>query len=553
MPLSLTPTARGKLKNFLICLSLGNLFFLRRWYDLEHLQTRAMDYYRSAPADQTFLFATVFSGLLLGLCFWLAWLAVERSNNPMLKTLARIGFLAALVFPLESVRRYWNLQTGHADPAANGALLAGELMLAAGVVMMFRGNFRILHAARRVTLMMSILLPLLLLDFALGRAESPGKEAFQPKHNTPMLPARANGPGHRLIWILFDEFDQRLAFERRPASLQLPELDRLRAESVVSNQVTQTASWTILAVPSLISGRILSRAEMVNADTLSVHPEGSAPAFNWREGPNVFQKVRELGVNAALFGWHHPYCRVFGDSVAQCFAEPNGHPTDALLRETEAAEEGTAKTIAYLFRLEWENLRDVFRPTQGAQSENLKDAFVQHRHQQQYFHIRDRAYEAARNPQIGFEYIHFPAPHLFAIYDRKRQDFSLSPDTGYFDNLALADRTFGEMRKLLEQAGLWDDTSILITADHGLRPELWRGRSNWDSEMDRLTQGPASQTVPFILKLAGQHEGMVVNQAFSNVVSGDLSLAVLSGEISTPQQAAGWLAGRAAPQNISSR
>jgi hypothetical protein len=51
----------NKLKNFLICFSVGNLCFLRRWYDLEHLKERSMDYYRTGPADLTLLGATLVS------------------------------------------------------------------------------------------------------------------------------------------------------------------------------------------------------------------------------------------------------------------------------------------------------------------------------------------------------------------------------------------------------------------------------------------------------------------------------------------------------------
>ena len=51
MALSLSQAAAGKLKNLLVCFSVGNLCFLRRWYDLEHLKERSMDYYRTGPSD----------------------------------------------------------------------------------------------------------------------------------------------------------------------------------------------------------------------------------------------------------------------------------------------------------------------------------------------------------------------------------------------------------------------------------------------------------------------------------------------------------------------
>jgi arylsulfatase A-like enzyme len=172
---------------------------------------------------------------------------------------------------------------------------------------------------------------------------------------------------------------------------------------------------------------------------------------------------------------------------------------------------------------------------------------LQQRQQKQYFTIRDHAYRDAIDKQIDFLYVHFPTPHLFVIYDRQRQDFTLSSKTTYFDNLALVDRTVGELRHKLEEAGLWDSTSILITADHGLRRELWHGHLNWTPEFDRLLAGGSSPLVPFILKLAGSHEGVVYDQPFSSVVEGDLALAVIKNEVTAPRQIPEWLAKHTAP------
>jgi len=475
MALSVSPAARKTLKNLLICFSLGNLLFLRRWYDLEHLQAKSVDYYRTEPSDPALLIATLIGASLCAIVFWLAWRWVERSNSARWRLAAQCVFLLVLIFPLESVRRYWNTQLGHFDAGASVALLSIEALLAAGLAAALFGNQRVVHAARRMTLLLTFLFPSLMIDLSLARAGAEPVSVYQPKPSLPMLPPRP-GPRRRLIWLLFDEFDQRLAFDQRPPSLELPELDRLRAESLVANHDTQTAAWTILALPTLLSGRVFSRAELIDANTLEVFPEGSRQGFNWRDQPNVFRRAREIGVNAELVGWHHPYCRVFGDSLVRCLDLPSGHPTAALLRETHAAEDGVLRTVAFLFRLQWENLADMFRPASQAVSENLKDAYVQQRQQRQYFRIRDRTYAEAADQQIDFLFVHFPTPHLFAIYDRRWRDFTLSGTTSYFDNLALVDRTVGEVRRVLEQAGLWDSTSLLITSDHALRPQLWRGR-----------------------------------------------------------------------------
>jgi arylsulfatase A-like enzyme len=111
----------------------------------------------------------------------------------------------------------------------------------------------------------------------------------------------------------------------------------------------------------------------------------------------------------------------------------------------------------------------------------------------------------------------------------------------------LVDRTVGEIREILEQAGLWDSTTLLITSDHGFRPAMWRGRMGWNDKLEKVTAPGRSGTVPFILRLPGQTQGMVFSQSFSNVVSADLVLAILNGQISTYQDASDWLMKNATP------
>ncbi len=119
-------TRRQNLKNFLVCFSIGNMCFIRRWYDLENLQAHSVDYYRTAPENPTLLSATMIAGLLLSLALWLAWRWLERHAKPARVKAAQFLFLLLLVFPLESVRRYWNLEVVHPDIASNAALLLVE-------------------------------------------------------------------------------------------------------------------------------------------------------------------------------------------------------------------------------------------------------------------------------------------------------------------------------------------------------------------------------------------------------------------------------------------
>lgn len=539
MALSVSPTDSNKVRHLLIACSAGSLIFVRRWYDLERLQGSPLDYYRDSPQTPDLLIATLLASFLVTCVFYFGW-KWTTLGAPWRKRAGFFLFTFVLAFPLESIRRYWNIETGRFDIGSNLALIALESILGAGAILALRGDFRIARSAQKAVLCLCLLLPVLVFDFTMGILNREKEDAFEKQASLPWFAAR---PPHspRVIWMVFDEMDQRLAFDVRPSDLPMPELDRIRAESVVADHATPAADWTVIALPSLISGRIFSKAEMINARTLHVTPEGTSEVLNWRDQPNIFKSARAIGVNAEIVGWHHPYCRVLGDQMPGCFAMPSGHPTNALLRETLATEDGVWKTTQYLFVLQYENLRDLFRSDRNSVSENLKDLYLQRRQQKQYFELRDRAYRAAVDPRVGMLLLHLPLPHPYAFYNRRERSFNLNGPIDYFDNLALVDRTVGELRLALEQARLWDDTTLLITADHGIRPDAWEGHLGWTDQLERLTGGVHGKTVPFILKLAGRHESAQFSKQFTNVDSSRLVMAILKGEISTASQAVACL------------
>jgi hypothetical protein len=538
-PKSGSSPLRHHLSNFLIALSAACLCFIRRWYDLERLEPRGLGYLRAGPIDRTLLAATAASVLILAAVFWLARTWVERHPTVFRRRLGHVVFLLVMLSSLESVRRYWNSEIDRFDWGSNLALAVLEGLLACGLLLLFFGRPRILLAARRVALLLTLLLPALVFDFTSSIFNPGNVEGYANRPSLPMLPVSRAAP--RVIWLVFDELDERFTFDARPADLELPELDRLRAESVAASRATETSSWTAVALPSLISGRVFATARMVDAGTLKLKPEGDKTEVDWRDEPNVFKSARQSGVNVSLVGWHHPYCRLFGDELVRCYSLPSSHSTTALEHEIRAARKGVVSAVPDLFRRAGLNLLDLFRPADRSLSERSNEAAVQTEQQQQYFALRDHTYQEAANPNLGLVFSHMPTPHMFPIYNRRERNFDLRGARDYFDNLALVDRTVGELRAALEKNGLLDRTAILLTADHGFRPDNWRGGTGWTAEFDRLTAGGTSLTVPLILKLPGSSRGVTFDGQISNVVAGDLALAVLKGEVSTPAQAAEWL------------
>jgi hypothetical protein len=542
MALFATAAARQQLRYLLVALSLGNLVFIRRWYDLENLRSQALDYYRGVapPENHVLLNATLLASLAVALLFRLAWVAVEKW--PALREPGECMFLITLAYPLESIRQYWNAQSRQIDMGANVALIALELLLMTGVAFRLMGSLRIVHSARTATLTLTLLIPAVILDF--GTAQM-GEEAKRFADRNPLPKIAPSVPAkRRFLWILFDELDQRLAFDERPAGVELPNLDRLRAESASANHILQTGTDTILAIPSLFTGQLLARVQVVDASTLLVTPESTPEAHTWHDQPSVFRRARALGVNAALVGWYHPYCRVLGDQVVSCEAL-SAAATPSLQLEAFTEGRGFWRSVVFLLRMQRESIVNVFQGNVHAGWLDAQDRIVQREQQQQYFKIRDRAYQLAVDPDVGFVFVHFPTPHMFPIYDRRTKGFEIHPGLDYLDNLALVDRTVGELRNKMEEAGIWDKTTVLITSDHSLRRGLWRGNLGWSREIEQLTAGASSQTVPFVLKVAGDHSPATFESPLYATMTADMALAVLSGEVTTNGEAAAWLERRA--------
>jgi hypothetical protein len=151
-----------------------------------------------------------------------------------------------------------------------------------------------------------------------------------------------------------------------------------------------------------------------------------------------------------------------------------------------------------------------------------------------YQAFRQAAVPVATNRDFNLILLHWSIPHLPGIYSRSRGDFDSSGRGNYVDNLALVDQTFRELRQAMETAGVWDSTTVLLSADH------------WN-RLTFLLDRKSDHRVPFLLKLAGQTTRLDYNRRFNTVVTHDLILSILRGELQDPESVARWLNQRRDP------
>jgi len=303
-----------------------------------------------------------------------------------------------------------------------------------------------------------------------------------------------------------------LTFRDRDRTLGLPEIDRLAKESLHASNAYPPGGGTPESIPSYYLGKLYSPVWYLDARRIAIVPKGGKRAEVLGQQPNVFDRARGLGYNTGLLEWFHPSCRVL-DGLNFCEWWPMARQYNSMGDTFFEIAPHQARSLVE------SNLFSPFgRPMTADQHTGVYRAMV------------SEARKLIVNPDYGFSIVHLPIPHNPFMYDRRTGTFTLgnSPIKGYVDHLALLDLTIGELRRTMEQAGLWDSTTVLFTSDHEYR------------EAEAL-DGKSDKRIPYLLKLASQKEGVSYDRAFNTVVTSDLLMAVLRGEVTDAAGAAAWL------------
>jgi hypothetical protein len=521
------------LKNALTAWSLANLCFLTAWRAV--LYPEFNGYHLKFPPRSINLFALVFDVLILSLIFWAGAILTGKYRDRLL-TLARYSFLFAAFFALSSVgRQLYGPLTATAFVrllGRTGLVLVIFVALSLLVLVLRRWTPQLVSVARAVVL---VLLPFAFLTFSLTavtlvKATVPVTITANSSVNSALPPRQ---PNDRVLWVIFDELDYHATFEARPVSLDLPELDRLRRESFFASSAYPPAGATVLSLPALITGRLVSATRETSPDELTLTFADENRPVPWSRQPNIFSRVQALGGATAVVGWHHPYCRVIGNSLAKCWWDATDAEDSHSPRLYQSMGDYALRSV-YTVPI----LRDVLA-RQVRRHKRVEVDYVEFVER-----VRAHAKEMAADGSLTLTLLHFPIPHPDCAYDRVKKEYRYDNRCNYFDSLALVDRTLGELRVVLENAGLWDKTTLLVSSDHWWRINVWRNEGRWTAEEAAISGNQIDNRIPFLLKLKNQREGMTYDQAFNTIVTHDLILAVLRGELATPREVAVWLSQR---------
>ncbi|HEY5910185.1 MAG TPA: sulfatase-like hydrolase/transferase [Verrucomicrobiae bacterium] len=495
-------TRRRGIKQALFAVSLANLCFLNSWYLV--LYQSADGYFNKLPLNSPTLLALAANLCWFSVLTWCCVRLLDQFSNRWLHLAAHLLFFGVLLLPLEFLRIY-----AFKIPDFR---LVGFLFkpLNAAIVLLLGGLLVWQHrrAARGAAVLVGILSPFAAVTcakiiFLLVSPASPAQGG--PQRSSPALAPVPSGQP-RVIWLLFDEMDFRLPFEKPLPNLQLPEFDRLRNAAFFATNAFPPGDCTIVSIPALTTGKRFETVVFTNDTDLAVTPAGEGQAGRWSQAPSVFSEAHALGVNSGLVGWYHPYDRIFSGSLNFCEWYPM-----QLGQYLKATTFGAAlsRQIGCL----------------------ACTPFSRHIYAEMCRLSIANSLALVANTNYGLLFFHLPPPHKPGVYNPTTGKYTIIPvpkPRAYANNLVLADRTLGQMRHKLEEAKLWDRTWIIISSDHSWRESV-------------VVDGQRDLRVPFLLKSAGANSPVMYPAQFNTVLTHGLIMGIIRGEITNQQSAVDWI------------
>jgi hypothetical protein len=489
------------LRDALVSISLANVCFLSSWLILLNPTHYVYYYFWKNDPGFTELITLIVLILVLALVFW----SLRRFAR---SRLGRWMFLLVLAWPINSfLIDYVKVSVIDSAVKSRWSLLA--LFALAAVLLFLSWHYQTQMVAGALVVLV-VLSPLILVNSIAAlwlRHKHPTASSlpYQPRTNV----THRDGP--QIVWVIFDELQRQSVFDKRADGLLLPEFDRLTGESLNLTNAYPPSWQTLTSMPALISGSFTRDAVPANQNELQLTAEDGS-VVQWSAQTSVFSEAQNEGFTTGVAGWYHPYCRVIGNAFDFCNWTPQVSQSNpavdrltfgrALLNNTTTA----VLRIPLFFR--------VFH--------NLYETRQRDDHARALAEVETNANKLLA-AHANLSLLHFPVPHSPWINEATVDPRSVE---GYLGNVVVADRVLGDLRRSMGSD--WDNAVVLVSSDH-----WWRDAP--------LSNGRRDHRIPFILKLAGQKQGVEYQGAFNTVLTRDLLLLLLRGELKNSSEVVQWI------------
>ncbi len=399
-----------------------------------------------------------------------------------------------------------------------GAAVAGAFVRAA-----VRAPGRVRAGARTGLLVLSpltLLLTVQMAAIAMGagpRMEAGNVHELDADRKADGAEDSGHREGARVIFVVFDELD---ADSLEAAATDGPPLEGFEwivSEGVRLAETPEPGPWTARAIPALTLGRPVEAAAPVGPTQLALEPAEQGVSVYWAPEETFLAQWRREGGTVGMVGWYHPYCRIFRGHVDACHWEPSSW--------RQPPQRGGFADWLRLAAGQWAT--STLRPPARELEAGARKATER---------IEKRAHDWATDPFLDLLWVHHTMPHDPVI----GEPFVLPSGkeaSGYRRNLHRADEFLTTLQASLQDAGLLQETALIVTSDHPRRKQ--------DPEDGGLTI-PHGSTVPVLLRLPEDPEPLSLDWPCPPLFLADLSLAILRGQVRSNQEAAEWIRSQAA-------
>lgn len=346
--------------------------------------------------------------------------------------------------------------------------------------------------------------------------------AHQPRDQAEFqkpLPA-ATAPHRRIVWLLFDEMSYDQVFVHRWPGLELPNLDRLRGESVTFSDMQPDGYFTEQIIPSLFVGKPFVDTRSTESGELRYRSATSGPWVTFDGNATLFGEAQREGWTTGVSGDYNPYCRVLKDQLDFCsqrlivFGEH-------LSRDKSTWGNVTAPVHAIWARA----LHERYEPA-PSEAEIFDD-------------MMSSARRLVTDENIDFAFVHLYLPHPPGFYNRKTGRVAIGGS--YIDNLALADRSLGDLLRALDATSSAGDTTLVVSSDHSWRVGIWRDGFGWTKE-DELASGHGQfdPRPTLIVRFPGESAPVEIARPVPLLAMHAMIERMIDGGIGDPQQLEEW-------------
>lgn len=494
-----------------ICLSLANLVMMKNWLLLLPYKKGVTFWLQHSPTKN--YLAAIVATVLVASIFGLGGILFRGHRYWW-----SVAYAATVVLALNGVRAYYNIgvQTLYLHCGSLGLLISNLVIILIFILVMFglRRRWPAGILCERCALLLS---PFILVTFtqaAMAAWYAPPEQEFHAKSRT-VAPYSNTTHVMPVVWIIFDEFDYGVAFARRPPTLRLPNIDTFVNGAITCTQAFSPFDATSVSIPALLTGRRLQKTEPLGPSSMRLTERNGITSY-LETVATIFSDMRQRNAGCAIFGWFFPYERLFSPCTSIADYAHFFYPMS----------ERFISLVALQLRFLVET--GYFSP--------WDESLTVKNHSTIYLKMQQDVLSHLRSGSDGLTFLHYPIPHSINIYDYQTQRIGANKSvrTGYLGNLALVDRTLGEIRSAMQAAGVWERSLVIVSSDHH-----WRFNT-YDHITDKCH-------VPFMVKMPFQRAAFVCTKRFETVRTRELITDVIDGKLTKPETVIQWMGSREHP------